>query len=91
MLLTLSSAGLLYAACVALYHADPKRSQFESLRTAARGPGVLRSAAAAMIVAALFVLASRIGWDAPFPSRSAYWLAGESFVSWQPFSRRKLT
>lgn len=67
MLLTLSSAGLLYAACVALYHADPKRSQFESLRTAARGPGVLRSAAAALIVVALLVLASRIGWERAVP------------------------
>ena len=67
MLLTLSSTGLLYAACVALYHAHPKRSQFESLRRTARGPALLRSAAAAMIVAALLVLASRIGWERAIP------------------------
>lgn len=67
MLLTLSSTGLLYAACVALYHADPKRSQFERLRSATRGSAVLRSAAAAMVVAALLLLASRIGWERAIP------------------------
>ena len=67
MLLTLSSTGLLYAACVALYHAHPKRSRLESLRDAARGPAVLRSAAAAMIAAALLLLASRIGWERAIP------------------------
>ena len=67
MLLTLSSTGLLYAACVALYHAHPQRSKFERLRGAAGGPAVLRSAAAAMIAVALLVLASRIGWERAIP------------------------
>ena len=67
MLLTLSSTGLLYAACVALYHAHPGRSQLESLQNTAAGPWMLRAAAAATTAAALFLLASQIGWERAVP------------------------
>ncbi len=67
MLLTLSSTGLLYAACVALYHAHPGRSRLESVRNAPAGPLMLRTAAAATMAAALFLLASQIGWERAVP------------------------
>ena len=68
MLLTLSSTGLLYAACVALYHAHhPGRSRPEGLRNAAAPPWMLRAAALGMISAALALLASEIGWERAVP------------------------
>ncbi len=67
MLLTLSTTGLLYAACVALYHAHPGRSWLEWLRSASARPWLLRVSAVALIAGAFLLLASQIGWERAVP------------------------
>ncbi|MEM6818107.1 MAG: hypothetical protein AAF578_04915 [Pseudomonadota bacterium] len=52
----LASASLVYAACVALFEADPKRSKSELFSTDTRARAFLRPAATALFITALALL-----------------------------------
>lgn len=67
MSLTLTSAGLLYAACVALFHAHPKRTRVELVRTREHGAMVVRGAASVLILATTMIIASQLGWEKAIP------------------------
>lgn len=67
MFLALTSAGLLYAACVALFHAHPKRSRVELVRSHEHGPLVVRAGASVLILATTMIVASPLGWERAIP------------------------
>ncbi|MEM9209626.1 MAG: DUF3325 family protein [Pseudomonadota bacterium] len=67
MLLSLSSSSLLYAACVALFHAHPKRSQLAFVRASERAGNWLRLAAYLLMAITLWLCASHVGWEYAIP------------------------
>ena len=67
MFLALTSAGLLYAACVALFHAHPKRTRVELVRSHEQGPLVVRAGASVLILATTMIVASPLGWERAIP------------------------
>jgi len=67
VLAAITAVALPYAACVALYHAHPKRSRLAALRKDRRVRTALRVAAALAIAWALLLLTGRQGWELAVP------------------------
>ena len=67
MSLTLASIGLVYAVCVALHHAHPKRTAFEHVRTDVRAQKALRIGAVVVLCLAQWLIAQAVGWERGIP------------------------
>ncbi|MEL6198952.1 MAG: hypothetical protein AAFR09_01970 [Pseudomonadota bacterium] len=67
MSLTLASLGLIYAACVALHHAHPKRTAFDRVRTHSGAQRGLRLGAVLLLAATQLLLAAAVGWERGIP------------------------
>ncbi|MEM9172351.1 MAG: hypothetical protein AAGA84_06560 [Pseudomonadota bacterium] len=80
MALTLATAGLLYAACVLLHHAHPKRSDINWVASDERAPTIMRWSAVVLIAMAQLLLAAAIGWERGIPVLLAV-LAGAGVFS----------
>ena len=61
------AVSLLYLACFAFFHADPRRTGFDYVRRQPHLKAWLQLAAWAAIAAALFVLADFVGWERGIP------------------------
>ncbi|MEM7764658.1 MAG: hypothetical protein AAF290_11290 [Pseudomonadota bacterium] len=80
MTLTLATVGLIYAACVLLHHAHPKRSAVAWVKQNEYAPRLLRIGAVTFIVLIQLVLAVAVGWERGIPILLAV-LAGAGALS----------
>ncbi|MEL7297135.1 MAG: hypothetical protein AAGJ86_05700 [Pseudomonadota bacterium] len=80
MTLTLATVGLIYAACVLLHHAHPKRSAIAWVKQNEYAPRLLRIGAVTFIVLIQLVLAVVVGWERGIPILLAV-LAGAGALS----------
>lgn len=76
MLTVLSSTCLIFAACALLYQADERRSEFANVRASRSFRMGMRSAAMAIFVATLMMIATLQGWELGIP----VWLGIFSFA-----------
>lgn len=67
MALTLATVGLIYAACVLLHHAHPKRTAIGWVKHNDPAPRLVRIGAVVLLVIAQWVLAFALGWERGIP------------------------